>query len=350
MRRLARLSIRQDRRSIPGAPAWHPAMQLSILSRPLRPLASALLLAVAACSPAVPGAAADPAAATGSATAARAAAADPAAVRLAVRADGLPDELREIDAAAGALARREDPGATLINVVVSPRSNDPGKTASVIYSFYLPGSRRQVAISFVNMQVALPPDQVEAARRAGVLAMLQKSIDDASLPKVTEITARRGSPPPEALPPASVSFRAAHAVALRAGLSKLDGAQLKSSARDPAKRYAVWAFSGSFPGDEQSRALYVDALSGRLVAEREVYEATLEDEKRRVSAEIAATRNALQRSAGGGGSGGSSCLDYCAQSASQCRASAYRDADAPSANAAAMQCTDAERRCESGCP
>jgi hypothetical protein len=274
-------------------------------------------------------------------------------VRLTLRADGLPDGLRELDAAAATLARREDRDAMLFDVVVYPPSNDPGKTASVIYSYYLPGSRRQVTVSFVNMQVALPPDQVEAARRAGVLAMMQKSIDDASLPTVTEITGRRGSPAPQPLPPASVDFRDAHAVALRAGLRRLVSAQLKASARDPAKRFAVWAFAGDFPGNDRSRAIYVDANSARAVPEREVYAATFEDEKRRASAELTAALDALRRQGGRGGNGGasgSSCLDYCASAASQCSTAAYRDTDTAGANAAASQCVDAERLCRSSCP
>lgn len=315
---------------------------------PLRALSAALLLALAACSDAAP----DAVAGDSSGQPARRTTGDPAAVRLTLRTDGLPDDLREIDAAAAALARREDRDAMLFDVVVRPRSNDPGKTASVIYSYYLPASRRQVAVSFVNMLVALPPDQVEAARRAGVLAMMQKSIDDANLPKVTEIAGRRGSPAPEPLPPASVDFREAHAVAVRAGLRKFDSARLKASTRDPAKRFAVWAFAGDFPGDDKSRAIYVDARSGRPVPEREVHASTFEDDKRRSSAELAAALDALRRSAGGGGGGpgGSSCLDYCAESANQCRASAYANADAPSANAAASQCVDAERLCRSSCP
>ena len=54
----------------------------------------------------------------------------------------------------------------------------------------------------------------------------------------------------EPLPPASVDFREAHAVAVRAGLRKFDSARLKASTRDPAKRFAVWAFAGDFPGDD----------------------------------------------------------------------------------------------------
>ena len=325
-------------------------MRQSNLPSPLRALSATLLLALAACSDAAP----DAVAGDLPAQPARRVTGDPAAVRLKLRADGLPDDLREIDAAAMALARREDRDAVLFDVVVRPRSNDPGKTASVIYSYYLPGSRRQVAVSFVNMLVALPPDQVEAARRAGVLAMMQKSIDDANLPKVTEIAGRRGSPAPERLPPASVGFREAHTVALRAGLRRFDAAQLKASARDPAKRFAVWAFAGDFPGNDKSRAIYVDALSGRPVPEREVYAATFEDDKRRSGAELAAALDALRRSAGrggggGGGQGGSSCLDYCAENAGQCRTAAYRNADTPSANAAATQCQDDERLCRSSC-
>lgn len=286
-------------------------MRPSIAWSLVRLLCAALLPSLAACSPAVPGA--------------------------------RPE--------AAALARREDRDAMLFDVVVHPRSNDPGQTASAIYSYYLPRSRRQVAVSFVNIVVALPPDQVEAARRAGVLAMLQKSIDDASLPKVTEIAGRRGSPAPEPLPVRSVNFREAHAVALRAGLRKFDSAQLKASARDPAKRFAIWAFAGDFPGDDESRAIYVDARSGRQVAEREVYAVTFGEEKRRGSAEIAAAFDALRRSAGGGGgAGGSSCLDYCGERAGQCRASACRSADTPTANAAAGQCIDDERLCREGCP
>lgn len=323
-------------------------MLQSIAPRPVRLLCAALLPVLAGCSPALPGAQSG----TATSDAAAAAAADPSSVRLTLRADGLPDDLTRLDAAAAALARREDRDATLFDVVVRPRSNDPGKTASVIYSFYLPGSRRQVAVSFVNISVALPPDQVEAARRAGVLAMMQKSIDDASLPKVTEIAGRRDAAAPAPLPPASVGFRAAHAVALRAGLRKFDSAQLKASARDPARRFAVWAFSGDFPGDDRSRAIYVDARSGQAVAERDVYASTFEDDKRRSSAELAAALDALRRAAGrgGGAPGGSSCQDYCAESAGQCRASAYRSTDTPSANAAASQCTDAERLCRSSCP
>ena len=324
-------------------------MRPSNAPRPAGLLCAVLLPALAACAPAAPGAVAGGAEAAGSSSAIR----DPMAVRLTLRADGLPDGLRELDIAAAALARREDRDAMLVGVVVRPRSNDPGQTASVIYSYYLPGSRRQVAVSFVNVSVALPPDQVEAARRAGVLAMMQKSIDDASLPKVTEITGRHDSPAPEPLPPASVDFREAHAVARRAGLRRFDDAQLKASARDPAKRFAVWAFAGDFPGDDRSRAIYVDARSGQPVAEREVYAATFEDDKRRAGAELAAALDALRRNAGRGGSrgaGGSSCLDYCAQTASQCRTAAYGNADAPGANAAASQCVDAERLCSSSCP
>ncbi len=341
-------AFRQYRSRGSRIPCGHPTMHPSIASHPLRALCAVVVLALCACSPAAPGAPNEAAAGgAGPAQAAR----DPAAVRLNVRADGLPEDLRTVDAAATALARREDRDAILFNVVVRPRSNDPGKTASVTYSYYLPGSGRQVAVGFANMLIALPQDQVEAARRAGVLAMLQKSIDDASRPTVTEIAGRRGSPAPEALPQASVSFREAHAVALRAGLGNFDNAQLTLSARDPARRFAVWAFAGNFPGDDKARALYVDAQSGRAVAERDVYAATFEDDKRRASAELAASLDALRRRAGGGaGPGGSSCVDYCRESASQCRTSAYRSADAPSANAAASECTDAERRCTSTCP
>jgi hypothetical protein len=84
-----------------------------------------------------------------------------------------------------------------------------------------------------------------------------------------------------------------------------------------------------------------------------VYAATLEDDKRRSSAELAAALDALRRNAGrggNGGSGGSSCLDHCAASASQCSTAAYRNTDTPSANAAASQCVDAERLCRSSCP
>ncbi len=324
-------------------------MRQSIASSRLRALSATVLLALAACSDGAPGAVAgelpgQPASRVPG---------DPAAMRLRLRADGLPDNLREIDTAAAALAGREDRDARLFDVVVRPRSNDPGKTAQVIYSYYLPGSRRQVAVAFVNMLVALPPDQVESARRAGVLEMIQKSIDDANLPKVTEIAGRRDSPAPEPLPPASVDFREAHAVALRAGLRSLNSAQLKASARDPARRFAVWAFAGDFPGNDKSRAIYVDARSGRVVAEREVYAVTFEDEQRRSSAELAAALDALRRSAGrggGGGTGGSSCLDYCAANASQCTTAAYRTTDTPSAHAAASQCVDAERLCRSSCP
>jgi len=329
-------------------------MLTSIASRPVRTLCAALLFALAACSPAAPGAPKE--AAGGGAIAGateRATAQDPAAVRLRLRADGLPDNLREIDAAAAALARREDRDAMLFDVVVLPRSNDPGKTAQVIYSYYLPGSRRQVAVLFVNMLVALPPDQVESARRAGVLEMIQKSIDDANLPKVVEIAGRRDSPAPEPLPPASVDFREAHLVALRAGLRRFGSAQLKSSARDPAKRFAVWAFAGDFPGNDKSRAIYVDALSGRPVPEREVYAATFEDEQRRASAELAAAFDALRRSAargGGGGQGGSSCLDNCSYAASQCQVSTYGNTDTPSANRASAKCVDDERLCIETCP
>ena len=324
-------------------------MRQSIASSRLRALSATVLLALAACSDGAPGAVAgelpgQPASRVPG---------DPAAMRLRLRADGLPDNLREIDTAAAALAGREDRDARLFDVVVRPRSNDPGKTAQVIYSYYLPGSRRQVAVAFVNMLVALPPDQVESARRAGVLEMIQKSIDDANLPKVTEIAGRRDSPAPEPLPPASVDFREAHAVALRAGLRSLNSAQLKASARDPARRFAVWAFAGDFPGNDKSRAIYVDARSGRAVAEREVL---CRHVRRRAAP--------LQRRAGGSARrpapqrrswrrwrhGRSSCLDYCAANASQCTTAAYRTTDTPSAHAAASQCVDAERLCRSSCP
>jgi hypothetical protein len=324
-------------------------MRQSNPQSPLRALSAMLLLALAACSDAAP----DAVAGDLPGQPARSASGDPAAVRLQLRADGLPDNLREIDAAATALARRKERDAMLFDVVFRPRSNDPGKTASVTYSYYLPGSRREVTVVFVNMLVALPPDQVEPARRAGVLAMIQKSIDDANLPKVVESAGRRDSPAPEPLPPARVELREAHAVALRAGLRKFDGARLTASARDPAKRFAVWAFAGDFPGNDKSRAIYVDALSGRPVPEREVYAATFEDEQRRSSAETAAAFDALRRSAargGGGGPGGSSCLDSCAYNASQCSTLAYRNTDTPSANAAATQCVADETRCRSTCP
>jgi hypothetical protein len=135
------------------------------------------------------------------------------AAQLAVSGDGLPERTLELASAATEIATQSDRGAFLYRIDVSPRGNDPGHTASAVYSFYLPRRRTHIAVTFANVIVSLPPEQMEAMRHAGVLTQVQKSIDDANKPTTAELTDRNQWPVPLPLPQAKLGLREAYASA-----------------------------------------------------------------------------------------------------------------------------------------
>jgi len=293
-----------------------------------------LLLFIAACAFATPGKAAQ----------------DPAEVRLKLRADGLPDNLVELQAAAVTLARRSDKNAFLYGIKVSPKSSSGNRPASVSHSFFFPVLSQKASVSFVHVVNTLSPEDIESARRAGVLELFRKSFDELGKPQLIIDREGSNSSRPVPLPPANLGFREAHTIAIRGGLRNFDGARLTASEKQSVARFSVWAFDGNFPGNREARNLYVSAIDGRIVAEGEVYDSTLADHYRKVDAELRRLGALLRRNGDRGSGGTSSCAEYCAYSAEMCRSGTAGSTDVPGQNAAVGACVDAETLCSRGCP
>ena len=214
------------------------------------------------------------------------------APRLEVDADHWPLHVLELAQTAIELVKaRGEPGYLTEIDIQLPDVNPPAVTA-VTYQFYLPKARKGLWVSFANFNgVSLlpPPDQMEAARQAGVADVFEAAAAAAVAPTFTERPPPNYGYVPTPLLGVQVGLRDAHELARRGGLSRATGIKLKVSTKDPKLPLLIWTFDGPHT-QADAKAVHVNALTGALVDEDNINATTRAERDAAYAADMAMIR------------------------------------------------------------
>ena len=195
--------------------------------------------------------------------------------------------------------KRGEPGYLTEIDVQLPQVNPPVVTA-VHYHFYLPKSRKLLAVSYANFDVSIPPQQMEDAKRAGVADMMQASIDAAFLPQFSELEPPRYDRVPTPLFATQIGLRDAYELARRAGLKHADSITLKVGTKDPTVPLLMWTFNGEHTLAD-SKAVHINALTGALIDEDLITDITRAERDAQFAADMALIRAYFSRGRRNGG-------------------------------------------------
>ena len=214
------------------------------------------------------------------------------APRLEVDAERWPVNTLELAQTAIALVKqRGEPGYLTEIDIQLPDVNPPAVT-SVTYQFYLPKVRKGLNINYANFNdtsLLPPPDQMEAARQAGVADVFEAAAAAAVAPTFTERPPPNSGFVPTPLLGVQVGLRDAYELARRGGLTHATGIKLKTSAKDPQLPLLIWTFEGQHT-QADAKAIHVNALTGALVDEDNINATTRAERDAAYAADMAMIR------------------------------------------------------------
>lgn len=209
---------------------------------------------------------------------------------LEVDADRWPSNTLELAQTAIALVKQRSKSAYLTEIDIQLPDVNPPAVTSVIYRFYLPELRKRLDVNFANFNgtnLLPPPDQMEAARRAGVAGVFEAAA--AVAPTIIEQPPHKSAFIPTPLLGVRVSLRDAYTLALRGGLTRATGIKLKVSDKDPKLPLNIWTFEGPHTQID-AKAIHVNALTGALVDEDNINATTRAERDARYAADMAMIR------------------------------------------------------------
>lgn len=225
------------------------------------------------------------------------------AERLEVDADHWPVNTLELAQKAIALVQARGEPAYLMGIVIQLPDVNPPAVTSVTYQFYLPKARQRLDVNYANFDgtdLLPPPDQMEAAREAGVAEVFEAAAAAAVAPKFIEQSAPSHGYVPTPLMGVQVGLRDAYALARRAGLTRAFGVELKVSDKDPALPLLIWTFKGEHT-QADAKAIHVNALTGALVDEDNINATTRAERDAAYAADMAMIRAFFAARRGGRG-------------------------------------------------
>jgi hypothetical protein len=225
------------------------------------------------------------------------------AARLEVDADHWPVNTLELAQTAIALVQERGEPAYLMGIAIQlPHDNQPPVT-SVTYQFYLPQARKRLDVNYANFDgtnLLPPPDQMEAARQAGVAEVFEAAAAAAVAPKLIEQRPPNHGYVPTPLLGVQVGLRDAYALARRGGLTRAIGVELKVSDKDPQLPILIWTFKGEHT-QADAKAIHVNALTGALVDEDNINATTRAERDAAYAADMAMIRAFFAARRGGRG-------------------------------------------------
>ncbi len=115
----------------------------------------------------------------------------------------------------------------------------------------------------------LPPDQKEAAKRAGVDDIFTKAVEVALAPHFEERPPPNYGFVPTPLLGVQVGLKEAYALARRGGLTRALRIRLHVSVKDPKLPLLLWTFAGQHT-QVDAKEIHVNALTGALVDEDDI--------------------------------------------------------------------------------
>ena len=215
-----------------------------------------------------------------------------AAPQLEVDADRWPSNTLELAQTAIAMVKQRGESAYLTEIDIQLPNVNPPPVTSVTYRFYLPEVRKRLDVIFANFNgtsLLPPPDQMEAARRAGVAGVFEAAAAAALAPTIIEQPPPSSDFIPTPLLGVQVSLRDANKLARRGGLTRATGIKLKVSDKDPKLPLNIWTFEGPHTQID-AKAIHVNALTGALVDEDNINATTRAERDARYAADMAMIR------------------------------------------------------------
>lgn len=211
---------------------------------------------------------------------------------LEVDAEGWPRNVLELAQTSIALVQHRGKPAYLMGITIQLPDVNPPAVTSVTYQFYLPAEKKRLDVNFANFngtRLLPPPDQMEAARKAGVAAMFEDAAAAAIAPTFIEQPPPRYGFVPTPLIGVQVGLRDAYALARRGGLTRASGVELTVSTKDPALPLLIWTFKGNHT-QADAKAIHVNALTGALVDEDNINATTRAERDAAYAADMAMIR------------------------------------------------------------
>lgn len=226
--------------------------------------------------------------------------------RLEVDGQHWPLRVLELAQTAKEMVSKPNEPALMTRIHINLPNVNPPLTTSVHYEFYIPARQRRVSVGFANTDVALPADQMEAARRAGVADAMQASIDAAFAPQISELPPVNNALLLTPLVSKPIALEDAYQLARRVGLKRAESIDLETNTKDPKAPVMMWTFNGPHTLAD-SKAIHIDALNGALIDEDQI-NATTRAERDAEYAEYLKLLRSLVHPPARGGSNGS---NYC---------------------------------------
>ncbi|MFN0024154.1 MAG: hypothetical protein ACKVS5_09670 [Parvularculaceae bacterium] len=225
------------------------------------------------------------------------------APRLDVDSQYWPVDVDKLALATTQMISSDDEPAYLVKIYINLPPVNPPIITSVYYDYYLPKTGKRIRVGYAKTDASLPPDQMEAARRAGVADIFKAAEEAAAAPEIIDLPLSEDA---RALTPLLVkpmALKEAHQLAQRAGLQRAETIVLETNIKDPTKPVMMWTFRGPHTLAD-SKAIHIDALDGRLIDEDEINMKTRAERDADYAEYLAALRS-LVRPLSSGASGGS---------------------------------------------
>lgn len=216
----------------------------------------------------------------------------PSSTRLEVDADRWPVNVLELAQAAIAMVQARGERAYLMGISIQLPDVNPPAVTSVTYQFYQPREKKRLDVNFANFNgtsLLPPPEQMEAARKAGMAEVFEKAAADAVAPKFIEQRPPNSGFVPTPLIAVQVGLRDAYALARRGGLTRAYGVELAVSTKDPKLPLLIWTFNGDHT-QADAKAIHVNALTGALVDEDSINATTRAERDAAYAADMAMIR------------------------------------------------------------
>lgn len=226
-----------------------------------------------------------------------------AAPQLEVDADYWPLHVDRLEEATTRMVNKKDDPAYLINIHINLPPVNPPIVTSVFYEYYLPKAGKRISVGYARTDASLPPDQMEAARRAGVADVFKAAEEAAAAPQFVDLPPTNDARALTPLIVKPIALKDAHKLALRAGLQRADTIDLETNIKDPANPVMMWTFHGPHTL-EDSKAVHIDALNGRLIDEDEINATTRAERDAEYAEYLADLRSLIHPPSGSGGGDG----------------------------------------------
>jgi hypothetical protein len=223
--------------------------------------------------------------------------------QLEVDADRWPLHVLELAQTAIELVKQRGEPAYLTEIDIQLPDVNPPAVTSVTYQFYMPNTGKRLDVNFANfngMSFLPPPDQMEAARKAGVADVFEAAAAAATAPTFIEQRPPGSGFIPTPLLGVQVGLRDAYELARSAGLTRAHGVKLKVSTKDPALPLIIWSFAGQHT-QADAQAIHVNALTGALVDEDNINATTRAERDAAYAADMAMIRAFFAARSGRGG-------------------------------------------------